>query len=101
MLTLVLLAAIFIVVVVLLYRAKYLVIAAKGGLGTLLIFCLACFAYGLVKGFEFYHGYAPPGFEAAWTTALFFGFAFGPFVLFFSGLITVAIVYAKRRLEKE
>ena len=101
MLTLVLLAAIFIVVVVLLYRAKYLVIAAKGGLGTLFIFCLACFAYGLLKGFEFYHGSAPPGFEAAWTTVVFFGFAFGPLVLFVSGLMAVAIVYAKRKLEKK
>lgn len=101
MLTLILIAAIFIVVVVLLYRANYLFIAAKGGAGALLVFCLACFAYGLVYGFSFYHGAAPPGYEAAIATLVFLGFAFGPFVLFVGGLMTVAVVYAKRKLEKK
>lgn len=98
---LVLLAAFFIVAIVLLYRASYLFIAAKGGVGALLVFCLACFAYGLVKGFSFYHGAAPPGYDAAIATLVFLGFAFGPFVLFIGGLMTVAVVYTKRKLKKK
>jgi hypothetical protein len=96
----ILLVAIVVVVGVLLYRAGYLAIAAKGGVGALLCFCLACFVYGMVNGFHFYHASAQPGFEAGMVTVLFLGLAVGPFILVAGGLVAAAIAYAKRNMQK-
>jgi len=95
------LLAVLLIVGVLLYRASYLAIAAKGGFGALLCFWLYCFGSGLMNGFHFYHAASPPGFEAGMAMILFFGLAMGPIILICCGLITVAVVYAKRKMEKK
>ena len=90
-------ALLFVLAIVLLYRAHYLLVATKGAIGGLLCFLGLCFIYGFTQGFHFVHAGAPPGLEAALFSAYVYGLLMGPVVMLLSGLGVVAYIHAKRK----
>lgn len=70
--------------------------ALKWGLGSLGLFLVGCFVYGLFNAFSFLHGSSPAGMESGFGYAMIFGAVIGPFVLLGGALAGAAAAWWRK-----
>lgn len=77
--------------------AGYLAVAAKGAFGSLFVFLVGCFTYGLFNRFSFWHGASPPGVDSGIAYAVILGITVGPIVFVVGGAIAAALARMSRQ----